>query len=147
LDSIVQNLSENETIPTFSYKLSTSEIQALIFSFGNPSIAYGNKTLNKVGKWVDNQLSSFSNGGFVKLSSRSPKDVTWEHKKTLDSVKNNKTVTLNDLYRAQIDCMRVSSWREALDLLVESSRILFDLQLDVLDPKKYIFLNYCSSMD
>jgi hypothetical protein len=141
LSLVVGALPPEVVVPTFSYVLSLKEIQRLIGLWGGkaPS-AFLFPEMNAF-------VKEHSGGGRVilKLGSRSAKDVTFTHPRTfalyrtsLDEAKISGSVPrfqrLELLYRAQIDCLCCSSLQEALELFCQSTRVLFDLELDLLDP-------------
>jgi len=89
-----------------------------------------------------------SESSFVKLSCRSPKDVTATSKETVDYYRSllkeqkelGKPVDDNfkiiSLFQAHLSMLRVTSGKQALDLLVKSARIYEDIKMELEDLKK-----------
>lgn len=132
---------EDHTVGAMTRKLSLAEVGALVAAWGDASEIARNRTLTQLARDVDEIIDG--SAVFVKLGSRSPKDVTWLHERTMDRYRElvhespeneDRNQHLMWLYRGQIDCLRVNSFREAMELLGQSSRVLFDLQLDLLCP-------------
>jgi len=84
-------------------------------------------------------------GGFVKLSCRSPKDVLDANKVAMlyhDAIKDSPkyadpTVRLEAMYHARIGQLRIDTGAAAVDLLLQSERISFDLSLDLKFPEEF----------
>jgi len=114
-----------------------------------------NNVLRGLEKDIDDLIKGKGlDGAMIKLSCRIAKDVTFEHPRTLElyriymgqlqeqhKLEENsldwKNMQLYALYKAQIDCMRVKSFKEALELFVLSNRIKFDLELDLRFAKDF----------
>jgi hypothetical protein len=102
--------------------------------------ALRNKTLESLKIWANEQIQLVGGRAMVKLGSRSPKDVLWNSDRTMrgyralpdtdDSVNGR----LCRLYRAFTDAMCFTSWEDAVSVFLDSSRVLFDMQLDLRVP-------------
>ncbi|KAG2378917.1 hypothetical protein C9374_008065 [Naegleria lovaniensis] len=122
------NQSSNERVASdFKHRLTDSEL----------------KLLKNIEERIDDCMKQheemFKNGAFVKLNTRSPKDVPWrEHENPIyqqlvqiemDQLQEN---TPNHVYiaflKAMNKSMRVRNGKEALELLSRSQRIYEDLQ-------------------
>jgi hypothetical protein len=133
LDDGLLAMPAGSVIPFATLQLERKDVETLVSLWGHArSLSRLNPVVAKIADFVDRRIAEFGGRAFVKLGSRSPKDVTWTHPRTLGAVQP--PVTLEKLYRAQIDCMAVDSFDAAAELLMQSTRVLFDLQLDLAGP-------------
>lgn len=139
LDKVTASLGHDVILPSSSLLLSEELVKRLIGLWGsNPSVTLFSEIQDFVKKEIEKHGRVF-----VKLGCRSPKDVAFTCGRTLNlyeeklakcQAPTTKAKKLELLYRSQIDCMCVDKFCDALDLFMESTRVLFDLQLDLLDP-------------
>ncbi|KAG2388955.1 hypothetical protein C9374_014355 [Naegleria lovaniensis] len=171
MDKFIKFFEEgNYTIPTETIPLQLSEARALLHLCKQHhkkqpllkeedlhSISQLKQKIDKVMQEFKQRLELLDTNGFiVKLTSRSAKDITPTHERTMKIYSEliehdtNEIGTMkseenadekirefkrNDhlcaLYFASLQCMRVFNAKEALDLLSQSSRIEYDLSLDL----------------
>jgi len=105
------------------------------------------KLLEDLGNKIDIAVKK-SEASFVKLSCRSPKDVTATSKETIEYyrvlIKEQKdrggivddNFKIISLFQAHLSMLRVTSGKQALDLLIKSARIYDDIKLELEDLKE-----------
>jgi len=140
-----------EDIKDFTFKttfitLTTDEANAICNHFENNTSDSVTATLNSLQNKISQGLIPFaSTGAFVKLSCRSPKDVTatsTKMKKYYDTkIQSYPVPTDNDimctLCEAHIKVLKVGSAKEAMDLFLQSARIYEDLKLGLQNPSSF----------
>mmetsp|Transcript_1483 Transcript_1483/g.1963 ORF Transcript_1483/g.1963 Transcript_1483/m.1963 type:complete len:372 (+) Transcript_1483:61-1176(+) len=163
MDRLVSQIGEEYTFPTVFFPLTVDQAKAMLVNSSAPnkikkahegSTPYENdfqQLITKLDQFIDS-VQGHSNGCFVKLSCRSAKDVSVSSPKTFQIYQQeiagrtqNKTLTPEELhnervcalYKASLHSMKVYSAKEALDLLLQSKRIAFDLELDVRFPSEF----------
>lgn len=126
----------------------TTHIVPLTFSQAKEMIA--KQIPQQVLQQVQNIMTTYEKQGcLVKLSSRSPKDVTATHAKALayyakhvqeekaatQELEQNRRICI--WYEAAMQAMKCYSAQEAFELLLASERVQFDLKLDVRFPEEF----------
>lgn len=144
VDVIVAALPADVVVPSKSFGLvPRKDLERLASLWGSHASAF---LWPEMDAFVRQCVKEMGGRVFVKLGCRSAKDIAFTHERTLSAyhksleslaVGGESTVIprykrLELLYRAQIDCLCVSSFDEALSLLLESTRVLFDVELDLL---------------
>ncbi len=136
LDVVIERIPAEFIVPAVSKKLSFQECNLIAGLWGTHTSAF---LLPELESFVNFHINKYGGRGFVKLGCRSAKDVfrpqLYGLYKTYLSAQSGdvpRWKKLELLYRAQIDSLCVSSFQEALNLFSESTRVLFDLELDML---------------
>lgn len=158
LDRIVEQLDPQETIPVIARKLTLNEGEALLAHSKHSSEKITGDQLDSAVQKLKEDLQKMiesigghEKGCFVKLSCRSPKDATAISTNTLKLYKGclplftSSNPTQSDaansrlcaMYYASLQAMKVYSAEEALELLLDSKRIAFDLKLDLQFPEEF----------
>jgi len=118
-----------------------AEVLMEMFEKGGESLDDNHKMnlLSTLIDQIDQKIQELdaSDGLFVKLSCRSPKDVTVDSEKMRqiyqETIGNIEIPSDNDvviaLYSSHIKALKVNCGREAIDMFVKSERIFSDLQL------------------
>lgn len=141
------------TFRTDYFLLSVDEATALKNSFKSLTKAESD-LLQQLEKKIDVLLQNFGGVGFVKLSTRSPKDAVFELKnqkvlveleKEFSNVLKSKgvdNITNDDRLLAMTNaanrCMKVHSGKEAMQLLCQSWRVFTDVNRALQDPSLYL---------
>lgn len=145
------NLIQPFTFSTFFIPISVVQTEAIIkyqelilaeYLNSEELPAYNDRILDELEMKLDEMIKQFPEGAFVKMSDRSPKDAATERgriqqhltrflqpimRKEANSCLNN-WEGLPAVYRAMMASLRVSSGKEALQLILVSFRTLEDLK-------------------
>jgi len=143
---------ENDTFPTRFIPLTQKDAEVICTSYENGSVVpldnesqtIVNHLCSKIDEEIAN-LNATESGVFIKLSCRSPKDVTvdsdqmkelyHEQISKIDHPTHNDIVIA--LFSSHIRALKVHHSREALDLFIKSERIFSDIQLALGDKEKF----------
>jgi hypothetical protein len=156
MDRWVERLAPGQTIPTVSRPLSIAQAQALIhlnktYEKAQPTQEHATH-LAELERQIDElieQVDGHNNGCFVKLSCRSAKDASTQAEDTkqlfhsfveselTEEERKDKNRLLCMLYKASVHAMKVRSAKQALDLMLTSRRILWDLLYDLEYPETF----------
>jgi len=130
---------EEYTFPTRFVPVSIDIAEALMNCFENNNFNAQSDVLQTLEDSINEEIRSLNptDGVFVKLSCRSPKDVTVDSDKMKqlyhESIQNIDQPTDNDiviaLYESHIQALKVNNAREAIEMFIKSERIYSDLQL------------------
>ncbi|EFC37716.1 predicted protein [Naegleria gruberi] len=160
MDKFITSFDEkNETMPTRTIPLTVQQGKALLHlcrHFKKGTVMENEQDLMELKQVSDNiekimkelNENNYRDGFIVKLTSRSPKDITPNHEKTMKKYRElletprfnpnqftnvdlKRNAHWSALYFASLQCLRVYNAQEAISLLSQSSRIEYDLLLDL----------------
>eukprot|EP01125_Pyxidicula_operculata_P018584 TRINITY_DN6611_c0_g1_i1.p1 TRINITY_DN6611_c0_g1~~TRINITY_DN6611_c0_g1_i1.p1 ORF type:complete len:302 (+),score=71.44 TRINITY_DN6611_c0_g1_i1:97-1002(+) len=137
---------EDHTFKTIFLPLSIDEAKVMMEAYQESNLNESQKQkMDSIEARIEGAIATFGNTAFVKLSCRSPKDVTLtsETTKQLYEKKMSTITTPTDndkisaLFEAHIKALKVTSAKQALGMLLKSGRINEDLTLGLQDEKTF----------